>query len=565
VDFLQTHLLNPGKVAGVLIAFAMSTVWSGATLAFKPEDPEVRAMVAKGVAYLGGLNEDALGASRYGATAGTLLLAAYAHYKAEQDYDAPIVKLGIKYAKQLSNAMEPGEKLTGGAKLNYEASIAILFMAEVDAEGFREDIKKIGLGLIDLQMSHGGYGYSGQAQGDISQIQYVTLAMWTLDRAGIEIPLKRVDALLSYLVRVQDPGGAWPYIATDPGTGGGLQSQAAGDLTVSTSLAGGSSALIAADIFRLWGQSNANDTGIEGFPKAIKKYEEKSLVDNRREMTKVNREGVIAATNRMDQYRFGPGATAHGGAVPVWFYYILYSLERYESFIELATGKVSTDWYDDGVRELMELQSDNGAWGEKVATLTEPSVSTAFAILFLIRSTKKAIGSVSTGSLAGGYGLPSDTTKIVVNGTQIKGEVPATAVTDLLSILENDDAASVDSASIPENLQLETDREKLRLQLSRLERVVRGSESWQARRVAARLLGTSDQLSVVPSLIYALSDNDKQTRTFAINGLQFISRRFNDFDLSSKPEAAEIRDVQKKWVAWYQKIYPNYDFIGFGF
>jgi HEAT repeat protein len=61
-------------------------------------------------------------------------------------------------------------------------------------------------------------------------------------------------------------------------------------------------------------------------------------------------------------------------------------------------------------------------------------------------------------------------------------------------------------------------------QLDWLERLVRGGRSWHARRVAARLLGGSDELRVVPALIFALSDPDQSVRTYARDGLRFISR-----------------------------------------
>src|SRR5690606_21197470 len=115
--------------------------------------------------------------------------------------------------------------------------------------------------------------------------------------------------------------------------------------------------------------------------------------------------------------------------------------------------------------------------------------------------------------------------------------------------------------SIPEDLQLETDPRRRRQQLDRLERLVRGSQSWQARRVAAKLLGTSDDLSVVPSLIYALSDPETVVRRSAVAGLRFISRRFNDFDMPDKPDAQEIRQAQQQWRQWYQSIYPGYVFL----
>ena len=168
---------------------------------------------------------------------------------------------------------------------------------------------------------------------------------------------------------------------------------------------------------------------------------------------------------------------------------------------------------------------------------------------------------MSQGTLQGGYGLPKDTTDIRVEGTQIRGRPVAAQVSDMLDILEADGAGDTEGKSIPENLELDSDPVVRSTQMDRLERLVRGSQSWQARRVAARLLGKSDELRVVPSLIYALSDPDKSVRRYARDGLRFISRRFDGFDLSDDPDPGEIESVQKRWRDWYLTMNPKYVFL----
>jgi hypothetical protein len=77
------------------------------------------------------------------------------------------------------------------------------------------------------------------------------------------------------------------------------------------------------------------------------------------------------------------------------------------------------------------------------------------------------------------------------------------------------------------------------------------------------LLGKSDELRVVPSLIYALSDPDKSVRRYARDGLRFISRRFDGFDLSNDPDPAEVESVQGKWREWYLSMNPKYVFLDY--
>jgi hypothetical protein len=183
--------------------------------------------------------------------------------------------------------------------------------------------------------------------------------------------------------------------------------------------------------------------------------------------------------------------------------------------------------------------------------------------MFLIRSTQKTIFTMNAGSLQGGYGLPKDTTDIRVEGTQIKGRPIAAQVTDLLDILEKDGAGDTEGKSIPDDLELAAQPAARAAQLDRLERLVRGSQSWQARRVAARLLGKSDDLRVVPSLIYALSDPDQSVRRYARDGLRFISRKFDGFGMPDDPSLADVQNAQRKWRDWYRTMNPKYVFLDY--
>jgi len=555
---LSTLSKSPRSSLLWLLAFACCCVSvTQPASAYSPEDPEVRSMVDRAVKYLEGLSEADLKLTPYGGADAQVVLAAYAHYKAEHNPDAPLVKLGIKNALQYVDTVQSGKFVPQGKSV-YEIPVVILFLAELDPQTYVEELNALTKTLFSMQKGHGGFGYPDWKTGDVSQVQYVTLASWTLDRAGVDLPLDRVAAMLGWVMRVQDPSGAWPYQGEDPGPGRGLIVQPHEEMSVTMALAGGSCALIGSDIFRLWNTSIVG-SGVEGLPKSLKPVETSAIVQTRRKKSPVKQEAVLASLRRMDGYR--SAHAFHRGKEADWYYYYLYTMERYESFIELALGKPSSNaWYDYNVTALINLQDASGAWGKKDAAISKNGapVSTSFAILFLIRSTKKAIVSMSKGSMKGGYKLPSDTTKIVVDGTQIKSEPTTTAVTDLLGLLEKDDADKLDNDSIPENLKLETDPERRRVQIDRLTRLVRGSRSWQARRVAARLLGTSDDLTVVPALIFALSDNDKSVRAFALDGLNFISRKFeSDIDIRNA-SSEEIRVIRNKWTSWYQAMYPGY-------
>jgi hypothetical protein len=435
-----------------------------------------------------------------------------------------------------------------------------MLFADVDAEAYKNELRALQQHLISGQYSNGAFGYPHEKDGDVSQTQYALLAIWTLDRNGLPLDYNKVAETTLWLLRVQDPTGGWPYTGKDPGIGKPLMSQSQVDMSMS--LAGGSSVLIAGDALRLWGETiDDEDPGIPGLPKAIKLYKEDKNVA-RRGRAKMSEAPIKAAVQAMEGWRTqNPYKRTN---MLDWYYYQMYTLERFESFVEIANGApkdFSPAWYNQGVDELRQFQGADGGWTDR--SHSRGPVSTAFALLFLVRSTQKTIFTLSAGSLQGGYGLPKDTTEIRVDGTQIKGRPISAEVTEMLDILEQDGAGETEGKSIPDDLQLATDPVARAAQLDRLERLVRGSKSWQARRVAARLLGRSDDLRVVPALIYALSDPDQSVRRYARDGLRFISRKFDGFGMPDDPTLAEVQQAQQKWREWYRGMNPKYVFLDY--
>jgi hypothetical protein len=556
-----------GKLRGfkglrhILSLAALAWLVSGsASFAYTPNDPVVTKMVDRGIEYLENLGPEAFPGepSQFNGIAGETVLAAYAHHKCRHDPEHPVVKRGLDIARGIVAALpNRGEQ---GAKRNYEMTMCVLLFAEVDAERYKSELKTIQSHLMEWQFPNGAFGYYGDTEGDVSQTQYALLAIWTLDRNGIPMDYSRVVDSAQWLLRVQDVNGSWPYKGKDPGVG--RPNLAQYHPNISMGLAGGSSLLIAGDALRLWGETvDDEDPGIPGFPKAIKVYKEDTNTVRRRRVA-MSEEPIkrsIAALNAWRQSH-----PYKRTSMLDWYYYQLYSLERFESFYEIANGlpkDSSPAWYNQGVDELRSFQGADGGWTDPANT--RGPVSTAFALLFLIRSTQKTIFTLSQGSLQGGYGLPKDTTDIRVEGTQIKGRPIAAQVTDMLDILEKDGAGETEGKSLPDDLELDQDPVARAAQLDRLERLVRGSRSWQARRVAAQLLGRSDELRVVPALIYALSDPDESVRRYARDGLRFLSRKFDGFGMPDRPNQAEIEQAQQAWRDWYRTVNPKHVFLDY--
>lgn len=539
-------------------AIVACATWVSPAIAYSPTDPVVQQMVARGIHYLESLNRKEMIQGSY-STSGSAMLIAYAHHKVEANREHPIVKQGVAEAISFLKEREDRPLHPHGKEV-YEISVAALLLAEVDPIAYQSQLNVAQQVLYRAQFAHGGWGYMGDQDGDVSQTQYALLALWTLDHVGVSLDYERVKRAAAWLLRVQDIGGGWPYHGRDPGPNAALQRQS--KVTMSMALAGGSSALIAADTLRVWGETkHGADPRIDGLPKALVLFQEET--GNRRR-AQIPKEPILRAISRCEQYRVQNPYKRPAGVD--WYYYQLYTLERYESFVEIATGKVdkSPAWYNRYVEELRADQDpETGGWGIRQGAYTHPPVSTAFSLLFLIRSTQKSIASLSRGTLAGGQGLPSDTTDVRVEGTSIKGRPVAEAVTDLLQILDEEGGGELDEQSLPEDLKLAEKPTERAAQIERLERLVRGSESWQARRVAARVLGASDEIRVVPALIFALSDPDIQVRRYARDGLRFISRKFDGFGLVDRPTREQVRQAQQQWRQWYRTIDPTHVFVDY--
>ena len=233
-----------------------------------------------------------------------------------------------------------------------------MLLAAVDPEGFRSDLEVLRDSLLAAQMPGGGFGYFGQIYGDISQVQYVVLAIWTLEHVGIEVKPEIIARTFSYLMRVQDPNGAWPYLATDPGPGKPLINQGGRYMSHSTALAGASSILIAGDYYDMWGDDLVNEirAGRICLKRSSCYVEEKTSRKSSSENHLSIARRVLAAVERMNVYR---AKKPYDRTLPdVWHYYSLYSLERFESFYEFARGSTPSgpDWYDEGVKQLKKEQ-----------------------------------------------------------------------------------------------------------------------------------------------------------------------------------------------------------------
>jgi hypothetical protein len=522
----------------------LAAVRPSLALAYTPESPEVKAMVERGMRYL----ETAPPPSGEGLDdAGAMWLVGITLLKNGKDAKHPVVAAGIKRAQDIARKNLP----TGYGGM-YWNGLVVIFLCEVDPVKYKAEIKYYLDLLLKSQYAGGAWGYASSTQGDTSQSQYGVLALWTADQAGFDVPTDRVERVCHWLLRTQDPSGGFAYQPTDSG-GARVQQQ---NLTPSLSAAGSGSLYICGDLLGLHGAPREAVGENDGLPPALKLVQEEKQAKKRRaskfDAAFLRRGEADGNAWFAKNYTINPMA---------WPFYYMYALERYQSFREFAENRTEKEpkWYNDGVEHLRKMQQSGGNW---TGDHSDP-VSTSFAILFLIRSTKKAIGKVvnTEGALVGGRGLPTDVTNVKMRGNQVVGVSTTKSVDDLLNLLEDADEGALESAiADAKQLAFGSDEDSRAKQTDRLRKIV-AEPNFQARILAVKTLSQSRDLENVPILIYALGDPDWRVAKEARDGLRLISRRFDGFDMPDRSTPEQRVAAQQSWKQWYLSIRPEAEFI----
>jgi hypothetical protein len=190
---------------------------------------------------------------------------------------------------------------------------------------------------------------------------------------------------------------------------------------------------------------------------------------------------------------------------------------------------------------------------------TDPPVSTAFAMLFLLRSARESIEKVVVrdGSLRGGQGLPSDLSEVRMQDNRLVAPAITGEVADMIALLESDQGDKLEGLlDNPDALSLAGLSGEGREYAERLRRVVR-TGSFEARQVATRALGRQGDLDNVPILLFALTDPDLRIVREAQAGLRLTSRKFDGFELPADPQKADVEALVGRWKAWYKSVRPE--------
>lgn len=521
-----------------------------------PKSPEVLAAVQRAVAFL---EKEGARESRLGGKA----LISMALLKAGAPENHPMIQGTIKGIRASINT-EKGVQISDHI---YTAGLVVLFLGDLGPDRYRPELTAYARFLLENQRSDGAWTYltSGKADnypsGDMSMTQYAVMALWTLHQLDFDIPGERVNRVGRWLVSVQDSEGGYAYQTT---VRGNFESVSWNGVRLSMSTAGMASVYVCRDLF--------------GYNEARRPDEEEAVHDAFREVPREDggfrsignfRFTVPKSTFDQVQQRGNRWLGRHFYPITTstqYFFYYLYALERYGAFRELADTKIlaSPEWYDKTAEFLLEKQGADGSWS---GNLGKP-IDTAYAVLFLLRSTRRTFDRIGGpnrfggASLQGGRGLPKLTDDVKIEDGRVVSMAEMASPEQLLERLarlgDTDDEALAELAELPAD-EVEN---FLRKNKSEIKKLV-GHPKAERRLASVILLGKSGDVANAPPLIYALTDPDPEVARAAMDALHRVARlpMADDWpdgnDAASGQKRLEIID---RWKTWYRRIDPDVRF-----
>ena len=535
------------RIVGSIILLGAWAVPPGRAEAYSPESPEVVAMIERGLAAIekdGGKN------TRLGAKC----ITAYALVKNGKPTTHPLVQAAIQAA--VDNLKNEESPYANHERSIYDIALALIMLCEVAPQAQNDAIIKYLDILQKAQHPNGPWNYAGSTDfGDVSQTQYGMLALWTADFHGFPISIKSAELCTTWLVRVQDPSGGFPYRGFDPGN---YTRNPQSGVQNSVSAAGVGSLYVAADLLAL-SSAEASGAGKDELPPALRVVKREK--GGRIVKPAVPQDPFTNAQREGNRYFAEKGSIT----VPLWQHYYLYALERYRSFQELAEGgnDDEPDWYNQGVEFLQSTQNGTGGWPVSSTTLDNDfnySVDAALAVLFLCRSTKKAIEEKvqQAGTLLGGRGLPGDTTNVRIKNGRVVALDVTKSLDDLVDLLEGDENEAEISSLVfsSDDLNITSDKPLDAKQSGRLRRLA-AHPDYQVRILAVKAIARTDNLDIAPTLIYALSDPDWRVVKQADQGMRLLSRRIEGFGFPEDGDSAGRAELIRAWKTWFGSIRPG--------
>jgi hypothetical protein len=224
--------------------------------------------------------------------------------------------------------------------------------------------------LIERGGAGGGEGGMFVIDGDNSNTQFASLALWVGRRHGLPVE-RAVTRLAARFRNTQMPDGGWSYISPPPAMTPMILGMPGMGSTASMTCAG------------LLGLAIADGATLE----YLKEHKPDARPPDVSKDENINKGllalgGVIDNPRKIPLGQTVPPAQQQADGVGGRTYYFLWSLERVAVALDLETiGK--KDWYGWGAEILLTNQQPDGEWRGDYAAM---SADTCFALLFLKRA-----------------------------------------------------------------------------------------------------------------------------------------------------------------------------------
>jgi hypothetical protein len=548
---------------------------------FNADDPRVEAIVDKAIAFLEKNTPES--------DLGQLTLAALAIVEAKKRYlqeipkDNPVVKVAVQRIIGMPEIKDYNEV--------YIPAIATILLAEVDKTLYRKEVSTLVESIQNRVLDHGGINYMNQDKntGDTSQIQYAALALYVANVHGFEVKPEIVKKMLNWLIESQQATGLFHYKLQQNGDRWFPNSESTNSRP-SIHAGGLGTVYLIADMLQLFPRRKsmtkvATNEEFQDLPKTVIVFV--PLVDGKE--NKFRSEGPVVP---FDISSLNSSVNAGNRAlepifaanVAEWNYYYLYALERYAWYREQAEGNLTGGriprWYDEGVEFLIEQQAADGSFMKPDFGSESPPVCTAFAILFLVRSSEVISLPNAESDAFGGMGFPDGI--IQAKGTTLVGGSAEKDINAMLKMLE-EEPSEEQLAALTQSMKEAISEfnqvpDKSRGDTQSFLRTMISSDNPYRRKIAIRLLAAEQDMDNVPALIYAMGDPEFDVCLEAHDGLRLISRRIDTMNLSAETRRkaadpysvksedvakmrAEFDKLKKGWTTWFLKIRPNAEFF----
>lgn len=551
---MLTPVFRHGRIVVLAFGAALAGLFLAASadraVAYSPSSPEVKAAIEKGIKFIES-ETDAESENRIGARA----LQGYVLLLNGADHSHVKITAAVARIQKALEKRDNAEMEKAGWDV-YSVGLSIIFLIKCDKKKYHDDIDFLLKYLRSRQKDHGGWGYPQMTTGDTSMTQYGVLSSWTARNEGFNVPPESIDKVAGWLLKTQDPSGAFGYQGII-GSEGKLVAQAPDGIRPSMTAAGAGSLYICADFLQLMKKEEKKE---DKLPSALKEVRKKDK-EKEREVRERYKSRINPATVRETEERAKGWMAAHSDVSKVgrFVHYYLYALERCKSFQELFEGNAEKEpaWYTDAADFLMKSQNADGSWNSSDCGKLPDTI---FSVLFLMRSTQKAIEKVKVygqGAMVGARGFPKNTNDVELHNGRVVSRALMGPAEKLLAALDKPEATEFDSDT-DLLAQLPSDQvERLAAKYGDKIRRLVSCKSPEARLAAVKTLSKMRDLDNVETLIYALTDPDYRVVRAANDGLLRVRRVSTVAPLPDNFNEEDRRLLVEKWKGWYQTIRPS--------